>query len=891
MSQFNQFFEQLCDGKRPYVWQQTLGEDAEIRNRLISIPTGFGKTIGVASAWIYQRVMKKNPEWPRRLVWCLPMRTLVEQTAETLRSTLARNHIDIDVHILMGGSTTRDYHLNPEKEAILVGTQDMLISRALNRGYGVARARCPMEFALLNNDCLWVLDEVQLMDVGLATSAQLQQFRNDDAPKMMRPSYSWWMSATLQPSWLKSVDSEQMVEKLEKDILTLSDNDHAQSIWSNTSKPLHVEDAMDDKKLSNYIVALYQQHEHDQKTILVVVNTVKRAIAVYDAIIKKNKESASRIRLIHSRFRGLERNQWRESFLNKEKFSQLKLIIATQVVEAGVDISADILVTDLAPWASLIQRFGRCARYGGTGEIYVIKVDAKSSLPYDENELSAARDLALSALENASLHDLDVLQASCTSQTIQQLYHYAPQHLLVRHELDELFDTTADLTGADLDISRFIRSGVERDCSVFWYNLDNVKDIEGLKGIQYQPCRDELCSVPVYELDSFIKKVKDKKKDIRYIACVWNYLENMWEELKTNIQPGRIVMLNQKAGGYHTTRGFTGDPADTIKQLQSQETSTASDLQADLAQNTDALSQIEQYMTIAEHGAETIQWGKFLCSELSVSEEIGDILLMALSLHDYGKCHEQFQNKIVDNSQQDLAKAPKWKQPNAHRMINASTSIDKAKSENTDIVSNSESTLDKHNNPQDRWIRHELASALGIIELLAQTNPMHPALLGEWKEYIELGILKPNYKDTSPSDIGKILSELSKDDFNLLIYLVAAHHGKVRASLHATPDDQNGLRENPKGNYDMPIRGIYDNDDLPSIDIVLPDMNKIKTPAVKVHLDIANMGLSNRYGASWSERVRQLIDRFGPFQLSWLESLVRVADIQASKGTQVPDSL
>ena len=47
----------------------------------------------------------------------------------------------------------------------------MLLSRALNRGYGMSRYRWPMHFGLLNNDCLWVMDEVQLMGRGFGPRA------------------------------------------------------------------------------------------------------------------------------------------------------------------------------------------------------------------------------------------------------------------------------------------------------------------------------------------------------------------------------------------------------------------------------------------------------------------------------------------------------------------------------------------------------------------------------------------------------------------------------------------------------------------------------------------------------------------------------------------------
>ncbi|MEI7570277.1 MAG: helicase-related protein, partial [Alcaligenaceae bacterium] len=48
-----------------------------------------------------------------------------------------------------------------------------------------------------------------------------------------------------------------------------------------------------------------------------------------------------------------------------------RIVVSTQVIEAGVDISGGVLVTQMAPWASLVQRFGRAARWGGNAAIIV----------------------------------------------------------------------------------------------------------------------------------------------------------------------------------------------------------------------------------------------------------------------------------------------------------------------------------------------------------------------------------------------------------------------------------------------------------------------------------------------------------------------------------------
>ncbi|MEO8165499.1 MAG: DEAD/DEAH box helicase, partial [Betaproteobacteria bacterium] len=157
--------EEQPDGLKPFPYQSCLAEKPS--PELLDVPTGMGKTAGVALAWLWKRGWREGgreagPDagTPRRLVYCLPLRVLVEQTErsacrwlETLGISGTPGEGTVSVHLLMGGSedvrkaTRADY---PEEDAILIGTQDMLLSRALMRGYGMSRYQWPIHFAWLH---------------------------------------------------------------------------------------------------------------------------------------------------------------------------------------------------------------------------------------------------------------------------------------------------------------------------------------------------------------------------------------------------------------------------------------------------------------------------------------------------------------------------------------------------------------------------------------------------------------------------------------------------------------------------------------------------------------------------------------------------------------------
>src|SRR3546814_8698243 len=159
---------------------------------VVNVPTGLGKTSAVTLAWLDKRGWRScgrdasaDSRTPMRLSWCLPMRVLVEQTKENVESWLSNlgllgktGECKVSVHVLMGGEPDlKSWAEYPEEDMILFGTQDMLLSRAWLRGYGMSRYHWHVHFALLHNDAMWVFDEVQLMGAGLTTSAQLEAFR------------------------------------------------------------------------------------------------------------------------------------------------------------------------------------------------------------------------------------------------------------------------------------------------------------------------------------------------------------------------------------------------------------------------------------------------------------------------------------------------------------------------------------------------------------------------------------------------------------------------------------------------------------------------------------------------------------------------------------------
>jgi len=632
---FDELFERAT-GFSPFPYQARWAGRSRAPAR-VSIPTGLGKTAGAILSWVWHRRFagpEVQRQTPRRLVYCLPMRVLVEQTHDCARSWLAALDLlaehapdkhppdRIGVHVLMGGEREVDWDHWPDRDQILIGTQDMLLSRALNRGYAMSRFRWPVQFALLNNDSLWVMDEIQLMGNGLATTAQLQAFRR--LLGVTKEARSVWMSATMRPQWLETVDLSLEQDAIDSLELEERDREHPQARTRlEANKPITrapVDSSKDGKAEAKLIL---EEHATGGGLTLVVVNTVARATAIHQALSKLKPDAE--LVLVHSHFRPPDRKAAVERLL-AEPGPAGTIAVSTQVVEAGVDVSARRLYTDLAPWASLVQRFGRCNRKGELEDAHITWLDVDTSkkgaaAPYESEELDRARELLVD-LEDA---------APARLPAVTQEIPYS--HVVRRRDLIELLDTTPDLAGADIDVSRFIREADEHNVQIFWRELE--KGATAPPPDLPQPQRDELCPVPLGEAREFYQ---DKSKNRALWA--WDHLEREWHRPPV-LYPGMVLFARAADGGYHPELGWRRKEKKKVPPVEKASASATE------ANDSDPLVS-HPWQTLVEHTDLVVTETEALAALLD-DDLRGEAKTLALAArwHDVGKAHPVFQGAIV----------------------------------------------------------------------------------------------------------------------------------------------------------------------------------------------------------------------------------------------------
>ncbi|MGH9119472.1 MAG: type I-G CRISPR-associated helicase/endonuclease Cas3g [Acidimicrobiales bacterium] len=633
MADFETFFAVATSGSFPYRWQRQVAESG--LPELVDIETGAGKTAGVVLGWLWRRLRHPDPDvrssTPAWLVIALPMRSLVEQTARVTRSWLDRAAPEVQVYVLMGGEGGLDarWRERPGVSTVLVGTIDMLLSRALNRGYAASRWVWPLEFGLLHTGTHWVFDEIQLMGPALASSRQLDAFRRRFGS--LAPCRSTWMSATVRPDALVTVDNPNVPEPL-----TLSDEDRNGGLRDRldaTRGISELQSATDDKDLA---AAALDLHRRGTRT-LVVLNTVPRAVGVYRQIGHLGG-AAHAVDLLHSRFRPADRNHIVDRAFSDpiDPTGPGRIFVATQVVEAGVDISSTTLITEAAPWPSIVQRAGRCNRSGRDAGARIAWLEPKGAEPYDASDI-ANTVRQLRELEGTAVTATDLRLLGNEVPTADPIVP-----VLRQRDLLQLFDTAPDLIGNDVDISRFIRETDDVDVFVCWRTRAPAGSDEPFLG--GPPQGTELCRVPLPRARTWLRGRTAWMPDHRDRRRRWVRLD------VAGLRPGLIVVVSADEGGYDPAIGFDEGSKAAVAVAAPSPGDAIEPAPPDENAGDDPATFVGAWVRLADHLGDAQRQAVALVAEVTLpglSTPMSMAVIRAAALHDLGKAHPAFQNTLL----------------------------------------------------------------------------------------------------------------------------------------------------------------------------------------------------------------------------------------------------
>ncbi|MCA3748043.1 MAG: CRISPR-associated helicase Cas3', partial [Rubrobacter sp.] len=334
-------------------------------------PTGSGKSWAALLAFIYAR--RHGLPFADRLIYAFPLRTLTTALYRQYGEVLEKE--DLRPTLQMGGMERDEGDPFFEGDVVFT-TIDQLLSSYIGAPVSLPRRLANMPAGALIGSCI-VFDEFHLLEPERAQATAL-----DLAHRLRQYSRVLLMSATFSGKGVEEIGRRYKMGKREVLPEEIKRPDRPETkrrfIWSNqtlTAEPV----------LS----------KHRKKSIA-VCNTVDRAVGLYRSLVSLAKERGmeDRILLLHSRFLPEDRKRKEDEILKifGKEGGDRAILVATQVVEVGLDISADVLHTELAPASALLQRAGRCARFGGEGTVCVyelpLKGEGRSTAPYTGTQAS-----------------------------------------------------------------------------------------------------------------------------------------------------------------------------------------------------------------------------------------------------------------------------------------------------------------------------------------------------------------------------------------------------------------------------------------------------------------------------------------------------------------------
>lgn len=465
----------------PFSWQEEVLDhicEHGVWPERINAPTGSGKS-SVVDIHLFANALAAvgaAPRVPRRLCVTVGRRALVDsqatradkilgcledaladesgepdilrRVAEALQSFQTRNDeqrsAPFEVGHIRGELSNRTLPVTDISAcAIIAATPDMYGSRALFRGYGSTKAARPRETALLTMDTVMVLDEAHMNRQLLHTTQRIAELQKREA-NLGVPTLQV-VETTATPS---TGDSESTTLGVDIEALdSPNDKELHRRVYSHKELVLRPIDKWDGKpgnaatvKAAVDAIKDFLAHREVGKgsevahTVGCIVNHVRTAISIKEELAKDLAEDE--VQLLVGRMRPYDLQKLHPDLFTTEGDESVKVVVATQTLEVGIDVDFADLVTELAPASSLAQRFGRVNRLGRRTDSKVVVIEPasgdlvkKDAPPYKAVDLSKAYAWleALNDAENPSVNPAAMVKNPPVQSSPERLLYQRPE--------------------------------------------------------------------------------------------------------------------------------------------------------------------------------------------------------------------------------------------------------------------------------------------------------------------------------------------------------------------------------------------------------------------------------------------------------------------------------
>lgn len=556
---------------RNSAYEEALRKLEEIdlsKNRIMSInlPTGLGKTlIGLSTALRIKEKIYENMGFSPRIIYSLPFLSIIDQNSKVIQKVLKTKIEDIPTSLFMEHSHVSDIsyreqkqdeleNLDPAKSLILIESwhSEIVITTFMQLFHSlIANKNSALrKFHNITNSVI-ILDEIQNIPI---------KYWNLISEVLTYICYTFNCFVILMTA------TEPLIFEKDK-IINLIDN--KDKYFNNTNRYKIGYNGI--IELNDFIDFILNEIENNDSNKIIILNTIKSCKEVYQRIKENLIKKSTKQEVINGCLNLKFKDKKKVMLINlstliftKDRLQRIqkinlgksrKIIVSTQLIEAGVDISSGQLFRDLAPIDSIIQSAGRCNRnkeqskYGG---VFLFKIKNKGNYfcnrIYDKTLIDITEEII-----NENKMNVNCLQENEFTRTSQDSYYQKVQE---RKAQDDLIKELKTLNFNEISKFELIHNEPSYDILI-----EHDKSISKSIG-RIQLLINKLKSDKGNKFKILAKIKKEKRKLSKYTISIPCYkITDMWLNLNSlfNSETFKIIEKRDISNYYDKETGLKND--------------------------------------------------------------------------------------------------------------------------------------------------------------------------------------------------------------------------------------------------------------------------------------------------------------------------------------------